>query len=398
MKLLVVSHACVTPINQSFFADLVSVTKWKLSLVVPSSWKNEYKSGIRPEAWPGLEASIRPLPVMLAGNIPLHFYRSWLVGLLRQERPDAIYVHHEPYALATFQTYLANSVTGGKPIGFYAAQNILKKNPFPFEVCERLVFDKSKFAFPVTEGALSILRAKGYSGKAHVLPLAVDTNVYKPRTDLASARRQEMGIGADEYVIGYLGRLVEEKGLVTLLKSLKKLPFDRWRCLLVGAGPHEATLRAMVTELGCSHQVKFVGYVPHDQAPKWLSLFDVLVLASETRPRWKEQFGRVLLEALACGTPVVGSNSGEIPTVITKTGGGMIFPEGDSDALAEKLIFLREEPGMRKELMVRGQTTVRNEYRQVDLAAQFASTVEKAITPSESGQGTSLRQPASLEI
>jgi glycosyltransferase involved in cell wall biosynthesis len=384
MRLLVISHACVTPLNQSFFADVVAATNWKLSLAFPSSWKTEYGNAIRPEAWPGLEASIHPLPIMLAGNIPLHFYRSWLVGLLRQERPDAIYVHHEPYALATFQVYLANSVTGSKPIGFYAAQNILKKNPFPFDVCESLVFGKSKFAFPVTEGALSVLRAKGYLGRAHVLPLAVDTNVYKPTTDLASVKRQELGIDPDEFVIGYLGRLVEEKGLVTLLKSLKKLPFDRWRCLLVGAGPHEATLRAMVTSLDCSNHVKFVGYVPHEQAPKWLSLFDVLVLASETRPHWKEQFGRVLLEALACGTPVVGSNSGEIPAVISKTGGGMIFSEGDSDALAEKLIFLREEPAMRKDLMVRGQNTVRDEYRQVHLAAEFASIVQEAVS-SESG-------------
>jgi L-malate glycosyltransferase len=397
MKLLVISHACVTPLNQSFFADVVAVTNWKLSLAFPSSWKNQYNSVIQPEAWPGLEASIHRLPVMLAGNIPLHFYRSWLVGLLRRERPDAIYVHHEPYALATFQVYLANAMTGSKPIGFYAAQNILKRNPFPFDVCERMVFGKSKFAFPVTEGALSVLRAKGYSGRAHVLPLAVDANVYKPSTTFASAQRQQLGIGPDEFVIGYLGRLVEEKGLVTLLKSLKKLPFERWRCLLVGAGPQEPTLRAMVTELGLSNHVTLVGYIPHDQAPKWLSLFDVLALASETRPHWKEQFGRVLLEALACGTPVVGSSSGEIPTVITKTGGGMIFPEGDSDALTETLISLREQPTMRRELMVRGQNTVRNEYGQMQLAAQFASTVEKAVA-SESGRFTTLGRPASLEI
>jgi glycosyltransferase involved in cell wall biosynthesis len=396
MRLLVISHACVTPLNQSFFADVLALTGWKLSLALPSFWKSEYKKAIRPEAWPGLESSIHPLPVMLPGNIPLHFYKSWLVGLLRQERPDAIYVHHEPYALATFQVCLANCMTGGKPMGFYAAQNILKKNPFPFDFLERWVFDRSNFAFPVTEGALSVLRTKGYRGDAHVLPLAVDTSVYKVCTDVASAKRQELGIDPDEFVIGYLGRLVEEKGLVTLLKCLKKLPFDRWRCLLVGSGPQEQMLRAMVAEIGCHHQVTFIGYVPHNQTPAWLSLFDVLVLASETRCHWKEQFGRVLLESLACGTPVVGSDSGEIPTVITKTGGGMIFPEGDADALAEKLIILREDPGVRKQLMVRGQNTVRNEYRQNHLVAQFVSTVERAVAGG-SGRDISMRHEA-LEI
>ena len=286
-------------------------------------------------------------------------------------------------------------MTGGKPIGFYAAQNILKKNPFPFDSFERWVFGKSNFAFPVTEGALSILRAKGYCGTAHVLPLSVDTSVYKVCTDLASAKRRELSIDPDEFVIGYLGRLVEEKGLVTLLKCLKKLPFDRWRCLLVGSGPQEQVLRAMVAEIGCHHHVKFIGYVPHDQASEWLSLFDVLVLASETRRHWKEQFGRVLLEALACGTPVVGSDSGEIPTVISKTGGGMIFPEGDADSLAEKLIILRDDPGLRKNLMVRGRITVHNEYRQMHLAAQFASTVERAVA---AGSGRDISRPEALEI
>ena len=380
MKLMVISHACVTPINQSFFADVVAVTKWKLSLILPASWKSEYKSAIQPEAWPGLANCIHTLPVGFGGNIPLHFYKSWFVGLLRQERPDAIYVHHEPYALATFQLYMANSMTGDKPIGFYAAQNILKKHPFPFEMSERWVFGKSKFAFPVTEGALSVLQSKGYDGGgAHVLPLAVDTNVYQPNTEWAAEKRLEFGIGSDEFVIGYLGRLVEEKGLATLLKSLKKLPFDRWRCLLVGSGPHEPALRTLVSELGCSDRVQFVGYVPHEQASKWLSLFDVLVLASETRPHWKEQFGRVLLEAMACGTPVLGSDSGEIPTLIRKTGGGMTFHEGDTDALAEKLVLLREQPQMRMELILRGQNAVRNEYQQVRLATQFASTIEKAV-------------------
>ena len=81
----------------------------------------------------------------------------------------------------------------------------------------------------------------------------------------------------------------------------------------------------------------FTGYIPHDEAARYLASFDVLVLPSETQPNWKEQFGRVVIEAMACGTPVVGSDSGAIPRLIESTGGGLIFHEGVPQHLADQL-------------------------------------------------------------
>jgi glycosyltransferase involved in cell wall biosynthesis len=85
---------------------------------------------------------------------------------------------------------------------------------------------------------------------------------------------------------------------------------------------------------------------------------DVLVLPSRTTPTWAEQFGRVLVEALWCGVPVVGSDSGEIPWVIETTGGGLVFPEGDVATLAETLAQLRREPELREQLARTGRASV----------------------------------------
>ncbi len=126
--------------------------------------------------------------------------------------------------------------------------------------------------------------------------------------------------------------------------------------------------------------VHFIGYVPHDETSRWLSSLDVLVLPSETRPNWKEQFGRVLLEAMACGTPVVGSSSGEIPNVINATGGGLIFPEQDTHALAENLTLLAGSPGLRRNLIDRGQRSVAELYDQRRLVRKFASVIEDVIS------------------
>jgi len=129
-----------------------------------------------------------------------------------------------------------------------------------------------------------------------------------------------------------------------------------------------------------SDRIQKVGFVPHDQAPEYLSAFDLLVLPSETRPHWKEQFGRVIIEALACGTPVVGSDSGEIPNVIAATKGGVVFPEGQPQALAEQLRSLILNPSLRSHLVEQGRQTVQSHYTNSALAQSFASTIAAAVT------------------
>jgi glycosyltransferase involved in cell wall biosynthesis len=85
---------------------------------------------------------------------------------------------------------------------------------------------------------------------------------------------------------------------------------------------------------------------------------DVLVLPSRTTPTWAEQFGRVLVEALWCGVPVIGSDSGEIPWVIKSTGGGMVFPEGNVEALSERIADLRADRALRDDLARTGRASV----------------------------------------
>lgn len=378
LRLLVVSHASVTPVNQAFFADVARQTGWDVDLVIPSSWISEYNSTLKASRWRDFRGAIHAIPVWKSGNIPLHLYRATIVSLLRKVRPDVIYVHHEPYGLATLQFYLANKMVDNRPIGFYGAQNILKRYPIPFRWFERFVLQNSTFCFPVTEGALAVIRQKGYEGMAEVLPLALDKEVYHPHPAWAEAKRSELGIAKDEFVLGYLGRLVEEKGLDAVLHATRALNGKRWRLILVGSGPFESDLRDTVNQLGIREQVIFAGFVPHEEAPKWLSLFDVLVLASETRPNWKEQFGRVILEANACETTVIGTESGEIGNVLRTTGGGLIVPEGNSEELGRAMLTLAEDPLRSRQLAVQGAQVVSERYDQHYLATRFIATVREA--------------------
>ena len=102
---------------------------------------------------------------------------------------------------------------------------------------------------------------------------------------------------------------------------------------------------------------------------------DALVLPSHTTSTWKEQFGRVLIEAMACATPVVGSDSGEIPHVIGAA--GLIYPERDCAALAAQLQLLLDEPRRRAELGGAGRRRVLAYFTMAQIAAQTVAVYRR---------------------
>jgi glycosyltransferase involved in cell wall biosynthesis len=162
-------------------------------------------------------------------------------------------------------------------------------------------------------------------------------------------------------------RLVAEKGVDLLLRAAAGLP-GAWRVRVAGEGPERPLLERLAQELGIGARVLFDGAIPSGQMAAYLQQLDALVLASRTRPNWKEQFGRVLIEAMACGVPVIGAQSGEIPHVIGDA--GLTFPEEDVAALRACLQALLEAPDRRAELGRRGRARVLAHYTQREIAAQ----------------------------
>lgn len=391
MKLLVVSHPCASPINQQFYAEVERAAGWTITLVVPSNWRNEYGQTVGGERWPAFQGPLIAAPVWRSGSVIFHAYRASFARILERCRPDAIYVHHEPYAVATAQVFWANRRTRKRPIGCYSAQNIIKRYPPPFRWTESLVVRHMAFFFPISNEVERVFRQKGYAGPAAVLPLGIDPSVYYKRPDGPELKRQ-LCQRPGEVVIGYVGRMVREKGLLTLLNALALIKDLPWRLVVVGAGPLEAEFDALAGTLGLGGRVTRTGFVPHEQAPRYLSAFDVLVLPSETQPNWKEQFGRVLIEAMACGAAVVGSDSGEIPKLIADTDGGLVSPERDPRALADRLSALIRDPARRAALAEAGRLAVEERYALPAIARRFADTIASAVAGANP-HGTAAPEP-----
>jgi glycosyltransferase involved in cell wall biosynthesis len=185
--------------------------------------------------------------------------------------------------------------------------------------------------------ALDVSRACGYTGPASFVDYAVDRTCFTP-SDSRAARRE---FQVDGFTIGYVGRLVREKGLFTVLDALKCCQQPVY-FLMMGDGPARNELSDRISKLGLEGRVRMLPSQPQERVARFMNAVDVLALMSITTSTWKEQFGRVIIEAQACGLPVIGSTSGSIPSVVGA--GGWILEECDSKALADLLDRLALHP------------------------------------------------------
>jgi glycosyltransferase involved in cell wall biosynthesis len=207
----------------------------------------------------------------------------------------------------------------------------------------RSVLQRASFVAARSQTAANLVRFWGAQGKVAFVPHAV------PDWKVDQSLRPER-----PFTIGYAGRLVPEKGLEDLLAAVRRLeaPVE---LLLVGNGELRSMLEGQPIP---GSRVRVVTGLRHEQMAVGYAGMDVLALPSRTTAHWKEQFGRAIVEALWCGVPVVGSDSGEIPWLIDLTKGGVTFPEGDIGALTARLAELRDDPRSRARLGADGRAAV----------------------------------------
>jgi glycosyltransferase involved in cell wall biosynthesis len=173
-----------------------------------------------------------------------------------------------------------------------------------------------------------------------------------------------------------VGRLIADKGLAVLIEAVAPLTGD-WQLVVIGSGPERESCQALATRLGCGQRVHFRGQIPSTAMPAAMKDMDVLAGPSLTGKTWKEQFGRMFVEAMACEVPVVGSDSGEIPHVIGDA--GIIVPEGNVAALRAAILRLQGDANLRDELGTRGRQRVLAHYTQAAVAEATAGAYRMVL-------------------
>ena len=347
-------------------------------MLVPDRW-NHYGTWRRPDpADPSqfrLEVGRVSLPWVKGAQFYIHWYPG-LAALLREFRPDIIDLWEEPWGLVSAHAcWLRNRLLPATRIISETEQNVDKRLPPPFEQFRHYVYRHADFVVCRNSEAQDVARSKGYRGPMQVVPNAVDTELFRP-LDRKECRRLLPRVDAFEFVAGYVGRLVEEKGLLDLVNALEFCQ-PNLGLLLIGAGPLRPQLEARARELGKESQLVFEAARPLQELPALMNALDVLVLPSRTTARWKEQFGRVIIEAYACGVPVIGSDSGAIPDVVGA--GGLIFPEGDAKALAAAMGSLQNNPPLRAELGRTGRRLADEQYTWQHVAETMKDIYQRTL-------------------
>ncbi len=336
--------------------------------VRPKSWNDEL---LRTEQATVVRESLHQVAVPIVGrpnDAHRAVYRTLDFGMAGFG-PHIVHAEEEPDSLAALQISMARRLFApGACLILYTWQNIRRPRRPWVRLVQTITLGAADGVMCANREAQAILHREGYSGQSWILPaIGVDTRAFHPCTDR---------VWGERFVVGYVGRLVPEKGLDTLLAAIQLL--DAPSILrIVGDGPLRQPLQDRARQLGLGERVHIEPPLPPAQVAAAMRQLDVLVLPSRTTRVWKEQFGRVLVEAMACQVPVVGSDSGAIPEVIGDA--GLIFPEGDAHALAGCLRRLFESPALRHEMALRGAARVANSYTQEHIANQTVCCYRKLL-------------------
>lgn len=360
MKVLLIDKNLVEPIHRTKWRHLAEIPGVHLQGLAPAVWRENFRT-IQCTPRPEDGFPIATLPVGWMGYENRGFYRGDLNGVFQSCSPDVVIAFEEPYSFFAAQCMLASrELPHRPPVALHSWDNLSDRRHYPYAPSrlyawiERWVMRRANQLWCANSDAVRLYET-AYPGQVRLLHFGLDLDRFGPR------HLDRSGEAARGFSIAFAGRLLPMKGIDTLLRAVASLP-DDVTLTLIGGGPLREELEDLVAELGLRGRVEFETAIASDEMPRRLAGFDALVLPSRTTRRWKEQFGKVLVEAMASGIPVIGSSSGAIPEVVDDA--GLIFPEGDASILAEQLGRLRSDPELWAKLRARG----------LERAREFAAT------------------------
>jgi glycosyltransferase involved in cell wall biosynthesis len=351
MRVLVIDKTAVLATNHERYSELAKIDGVELSVLSPRVWI-EHGRRVPLEVTASPDYQLYLGRTGFKGYYGRGFYITGLGRALRRCKPDIIQLLEEPWSFFAAQTMRKASRWARRAkIVFYSWENIYRDFEYPSRISrlysriDHKMHRRAAGAVCATEQAEHVLRLKGFKPPSTVIPYGA------PRIFFNVGDNPTTASNTRPFTIGYIGRYLKMKGLDDLLTSLAYLPAVHLR--LYGEGKDREEFENRARQLKLEDRVLFNSALPPEEVPQALGDLDALVLPSRTTPEWSEQFGRVIIEAMAAGVPVLGAQSGAIPEVIGDA--GLLFKEGSTRQLIERLTALRDDSDLRQQLVERGR-------------------------------------------
>lgn len=354
-------------------------------LALVNNLKEKYKIVVIAPPNPTLEQKLAALdvpfyPVPLADNLrPLADIISayQIRKLLKRLKPDIFHIHGNKTALVGRFALLGEK----PPPTIVTVHNFLifQQAPFPLKqiaaLIERFLMRKTTMIITVSEQLKTALV------KDERLPLE-KIKVIHNGLDLSNWQtfnkwdiRQKLGIKKETFVILTVGRLVAWKGHRFLINALNKPPLNsekEVKLFIAGAGPLKQELAELIAKLGLTAKITLLGYAAN--VPELMAAADLFVLPSINEP-----FGLVLLEAMAAKLPIVATNGGGVPEIITHEQTGLLVPSQDATALAAAITRLKSNIQLRATLAANAWQELNHRFSLAEMLAKTERVYEQCL-------------------
>jgi glycosyltransferase involved in cell wall biosynthesis len=345
IDLLVISTASVTAINRNIYVD-IKKRGWNVEMVIPIKYPLANSKTIAPQPQRSQDPVIHFLE--MRGSNPRTFYFPELKQLFQGNKVSFVLIENDPVSKMAVHVgglaakngfYLFSLSCENLSFDIFDTLKLRGLISLPSSFVKKYLYwaakKKINTVFTINNDGTQLFKDKGY---AHVIkvPLGFDSTVFYKNDRSRKEIRSQFGI--DLPAIAYFGRLVEEKGIHLLLKALQKIKHLNWYFMLdrfnQGTSHYNQRIHELILSLGIKDRILFIE-ADHYEVADYMNAADVVVIPSVTTTKWKEQYGRVGPEAMACGKLVIASRAGALPELIAE--GGIIVDEGDVDVLVSVL-------------------------------------------------------------
>ena len=349
IDILVISHACFTAINRNVY-HLFQESGWKLEIVVPQSLP--FPSGTRKADPPQAKDPVIHF-LNLEGTNPRIYQFKGLEEILLQTNPKIILLDNDPVSRMALQLgkwakknnrRLYCISNDNLPLDVFSNVSRRGLKALPATVVKRTLLIQTRKllsgVFVINTDGQQIFQKEGYRNVIH-MPLGFDPVFFFPDEVSGTEIRKKFGLKGK--VIAYFGRLTKEKGIHVLIGALQELQEFEWQLMMdefdeYASGYHQEINRK-IQDAGLADRIVFVK-PSHFEIPAYMNAADIVVVPSIRIPQWKEQYGRVAAEAMACGKHVIASETGALPELLG--GYGDLFEEGNKDQLRDTIKIILE--------------------------------------------------------